>query len=215
MTRLRLRIDLHVHTKHSHDCATSVDEALRRCAAQGLDGIAITDHDAIGGVAEALERRGSLIVVPGVEVSARGAHILALNASELVPAGLPLAETVDRIRCQGALAVIAHPYFTLKTWVNGREVEEAGFNAVEVANAAQFPYWWMLRKNSELAERLGLPRTGGSDAHIPETVGRAYTVVEADSREVEDVIRAIERGRTEPRGSGITLHERLKKLFKA
>jgi predicted metal-dependent phosphoesterase TrpH len=97
--------------------------------------------------------------------------------------------------------------------VNSHEVEEAKLSAVEVANAAQFPYRWMLRKNSELAERLALPKTGGSDAHIPETIGRAYTIIEADSFEVDDVIRAIEQGRTEPRGSGITLSERLKKLF--
>jgi len=213
MTRLRLRIDLHVHTKHSHDCSMSVDEALQRCAARKLDGIAITDHDSLDGVARALAKKGSFIVIPGIEISARNGHILALNASELVPAGLNLADTVDMIRDQGALAVIAHPYSVFKTWVNNRELEEARLSAVEVANAAQFPYRWMLRKNSELAERLALPKTGGSDAHIPETVGRAYTIIEADSFEVDDVIRAIELGRTEPRGNGITLLERLKKLF--
>jgi predicted metal-dependent phosphoesterase TrpH len=191
----------------------SVDEALHRCAAHRLDGIAITDHDSLDSVAKALVNKGNLIVVPGVEISARDGHILALNASELVPAGLTIAETVDRIRGQGALAVLAHPYSVFKTWVNSHEVEEAKLSAVEVANAAQFPYRWMLRKNSELAERLALPKTGGSDAHIPETIGRAYTIIEADSFEVDDVIRAIEQGRTEPGGSGITLSERLKKLF--
>jgi len=213
MTRLRLRIDLHVHTKHSHDCSMSVNEALQQCAVQRLDGLAITDHDSLDGVVKARVNKGSLIVIPGIEISARDGHILALNASELVPAGLTLAETVDRIRDQGALAVIAHPHSVFKTWVNIRVLEEARLNAVEVANAAQFPYRWMLRKNFELAEKLALPKTGGSDAHIPETVGRAYTIIEADSFEVDDVVRAIKQGRTEPRGSGITLYERLKKLL--
>ncbi|RLI08076.1 hypothetical protein DRO42_07000 [Candidatus Bathyarchaeota archaeon] len=211
---MRLRIDLHIHTDHSRDSSISVEEAIRRCRAAGLDGFAVADHDTLSAVPEAMAKRGDLIVIPGVEVSASGVHILALGASESVPPGLPAAETVERIRDQGAVAVIAHPYAVFKTWVNGREIAEAGFDAVEVANAAQFPYGWMLKKNAALAERLGLPQTGGSDAHIPEVVGRAYTVVEADSRDVEAVLHAIRNGRTEACGSGITLSERLKKLFR-
>ena len=211
---MRLRIDLHVHTHHSRDSRISIDEAIRRCEAAGLDGFAVTDHDTISGLPEAMAKRGHLIV-PGVEVSARGAHILALDVSEPIPAGLSIAETVDRIHDQGAVAVIAHPYSVFKTWVNSREIEEAKFNAVEVANANQFPYGLMLRRNAALAERLGLPQTGGSDAHIPEVVGRAYTVVEADSHNVEDIIRSIGRGCTEAYGSSIPLFERLKKLFTA
>lgn len=209
---MRLRIDLHVHTDHSLDSCISVDEVIRRCRLAGLDGFAVTDHDTLSGLAEAMEKRGSLIVIPGVEVSARGAHILALDVSEPIPAGLSIAETVERIHSQGALSVIAHPYSVFKTWVSGREIEEAGFNAVEVVNADQFPYGWMLRRNIALAERLGLPQTGGSDAHIPEIVGRAYTVVESDSGDVEDIIRSIRRGYTEAFGRGVSLFERLKKL---
>ena len=209
---MRLRIDLHVHTVHSLDSSITVDEAIRQCRTAGLDGFAITDHDTLSGVPEARERQGGVIVIPGLEVSASGAHILALDASEPIPPGLPIAETVERIHSQGAIAVIAHPYSVFKTWVNEREVEEAKFNAVEVANALQFPYGWMLKRNTALAERLGLPQTGGSDAHIPEMVGRAYTVVEAESHEVEDIIHSIRKDNTEAHGSGISLFERLKKL---
>ena len=212
---MRLRIDLHVHTHHSRDSRISIDEAIRRCEAAGLDGFAVTDHDTISGLPEAMAKKGHLIIIPGVEITARGAHILALDVSEPIPAGLSIAETVDRIHDQGAVAVIAHPYSVFKTWVNSREIEDARFNAVEVANANQFPYGLMLRRNAALAERLGLPQTGGSDAHIPEVVGRAYTVVEADSHNVEDIIRSIRRGCTEACGSGIPLFKRLKKLFTA
>ena len=39
----------------------------------------------------------------------------------------------------------------------------------------------------EFANRLGLPGTGGSDAHVKEMVGTAFTV--AKSRNVVDAIR--------------------------
>ncbi|MCJ7574156.1 histidinol-phosphatase, partial [Candidatus Bathyarchaeota archaeon] len=60
---------------------------------------------------------------------------------------------------------------------------------------------------------LDLPVTGGSDSHIPRTIGRAYTVVDSASSEVEDIIEAIKRGRTEAIGSGTSVTERLEKVW--
>ncbi len=47
--------DLHMHTNHSHDCATEVGELIDHCIAQGLGAIAITDHNEISGALEAVE----------------------------------------------------------------------------------------------------------------------------------------------------------------
>jgi predicted metal-dependent phosphoesterase TrpH len=207
---LKLRIDLHVHTDRSVDSRISFDEAIRRCKVVGLNGFAVTNHDTVLGVDGATKKREGLVVIQGIEVSARGGHVLALDVSESISAGLSMAETVDEIHDQGALAVLAHPYSILRTWVNRLEIKEAGFDAIEVANAAQFPYQWMLRRNTSLANSLELPETGGSDAHEPWMVGRAFTVVEAESLAVEDIISSIRMGRTEAHGSGISLFERLK-----
>jgi hypothetical protein len=153
-----------------------------------------------------------VIFIPGVEISANGAHILAFDIEEVIPPGLSIQETVERIHEQGGFAVIAHPYSIFRTWVSFMETKGAGFDAVEVANATQFPYGMMLEKNEDLAERLGLPKTGGSDAHIPRTVGRAYTILEAATRDVKGVISAIKGGQTSFGGKGISLLERLKLL---
>lgn len=66
-----LKYDLHVHTNYSdglHSPATVVDFAIER----GLDGIAITDHDSVMGIEEALlYSKGfeSFNVIPGIELS--------------------------------------------------------------------------------------------------------------------------------------------------
>jgi len=151
-----------------------------------------------------------MVILEGEEVTARGAHILAFDIEEEILPGLSIQETVEIIHEQGGFAVIAHPYSIFRTWVGFREIQGAGFNAVEVANAAQFPYGMMLKKNEDLAERLGLPKTGGSDAHIPRTVGRCYTIFKAESRDVDGVLSALRSGRTEVKGKGITLSERFK-----
>jgi predicted metal-dependent phosphoesterase TrpH len=90
------------------------------------------------------------------------------------------------------------------------EIEEAGFDCVEVINAHQFPFGCTREKNRELAERLGLPQTGGSDAHTPRTVGRAYTIFKSDSRDIEGVLDALRVGKTRAEGRGVSLTERFK-----
>lgn len=76
-------IDLHTHTLASDGTDTPA-QLVRRARAQGLQAVAITDHDTVGGLAEA-EAQGAelgLEVIRGCEISARGEHtemhILAL-----------------------------------------------------------------------------------------------------------------------------------------
>ncbi len=50
-------VDLHMHTDHSHDCATPVEVLLATAREQGLGAIAVTDHNEISGALEAQARR--------------------------------------------------------------------------------------------------------------------------------------------------------------
>lgn len=84
------RVDLHTHTTASDGTLTPSD--LVRAAAQaGLAAVAVTDHDSVDGVAEALEAgaRYGITVVPGIELSTEYAgveiHVVGLfvdHASE-------------------------------------------------------------------------------------------------------------------------------------
>jgi predicted metal-dependent phosphoesterase TrpH len=66
------KVDLHVHTTAS-DGALTPSETVRVAKERGLKAIAITDHDTVDGVEEALLEGGrlSLEVIPGVEISAK------------------------------------------------------------------------------------------------------------------------------------------------
>lgn len=70
MTERRRFVDLHVHTNAS-DGIYAPAEIVRLAILAGLGAIAITDHDTMNGVAEALAAAAdtSLLVVPGVELS--------------------------------------------------------------------------------------------------------------------------------------------------
>ncbi len=209
-----LRLDLHVHSFHSGDSVNLFEEIALRCRKLGLDGYALCDHDSFDGLEEAQGKAGDLIVIPGVEVTARGAHILCLDPNEIVPSGLSIAETLEKIKAQGATAILAHPFRISRNLLRFREAEAAGFDAIEIANSAQLPFRMVMELNRGMALRLGLPQTGGSDSHIPETVGRSYTVVESESRDPENVIAAIRKGKTEVIGSGIGFMERFRKTWR-
>jgi predicted metal-dependent phosphoesterase TrpH len=70
MSETEGHVDLHVHTNFS-DGDMTPEEMVVEARKMGLAGIAITDHDEIGGVEVALEAAGSsgFEVVPGVELS--------------------------------------------------------------------------------------------------------------------------------------------------
>jgi predicted metal-dependent phosphoesterase TrpH len=77
-------IDLHTHTTAS-DGSFSPGELVRQADQAGLKAVAITDHDTIDGLGEALEAGQGLDmeVVPGVEISIEvglkgGAHLVGL-----------------------------------------------------------------------------------------------------------------------------------------
>ncbi|MDJ0384426.1 PHP domain-containing protein [Streptomyces sp. G-G2] len=76
-----MRIDLHAHSTASDGTDTPA-ELVRNAAAAGLDVVALTDHDTVGGYAEAIAAAPpGLTLVTGAELSCRldgiGLHMLA------------------------------------------------------------------------------------------------------------------------------------------
>jgi predicted metal-dependent phosphoesterase TrpH len=183
------RLDLHVHTKHSQDCYCSVAEVVEAAKRAGLKGIAITDHDSVGGNAEAAKLSSEeFLVIPGVEISSKDGHILGLGVSESIPRDLPASETVELIRGQGGIAVAAHP-FGLARKIGS--VFKARFDAVEVYNSRT--YFMSNTLARRFAERNHLPMVAGSDAHCPDEIGLAGVGVNCELG-LDAVLNAIKRG---------------------
>ena len=193
-----VRLDLHSHSRYSPDSRLDPVEIVKVARSRGLDGIAITDHNAVGGVAKAREygRGVGVTVVLGTEVSTSEGHVLAYGVKDAIPRDLSPRETVERIAALGGVPVAAHPY---RFWsgLGEEETVATAFAAYEVHNART------LRggnaKASALAASRGVAGIGGSDAHFLEEIGRAATVIEDASSEGE-VIEAIRRGAVRSEG---------------
>lgn len=89
-----LAVELHSHSADSHDGRDSVERMLAYASRNGLDAIAITDHDVIEASLRAVDLAPEygLVAIPGIEVSSEAGHVLALGVDELVPKGLSFAE---------------------------------------------------------------------------------------------------------------------------
>ena len=200
-----LKIDLHVHTNFSPDAHTKREELPAIMGTRGLDGVAITEHNRFE------PPNLEALTLPGVEVSSRDGHVLAIGVKEIIPRGLSADETIQMVHKQDGVAIIPHPYDPVCQCVKIARLK-ARPDAVETVNADALSFHisnWLARRDA-IAFRL--PQVGGSDSHIPQTIGDAYTVVDSNSRTVSDVLEAIRAGRVRAEGNPTSVRNKLRKL---
>ena len=111
--RPHIDVDLHMHTDHSHDCATPVEVLLATAREQGLGAIAVTDHNEVSGAFEARAKAAEfgvkVIVAEEVKTADQG-EVIGLFIEEKIPRGMTLAQTVAEIKRQGGLVYVPHPF---------------------------------------------------------------------------------------------------------
>lgn len=204
---MRLKIDLHVHTRYSYDSLITSEELVFYAKKRGLDGVAITDHDRIDGALK-IAKETDFFIVHGIEVSTSEGHVIGLNVQEQIPKKLSVDETVDRIHEVGGIAVACHPTAFLKQGI-GKNLSSK-FDAVEVINASAFPFNYSVKKSQRIASELGVAGIAGSDAHYGPEIGCAYTLIDAEL-EANSITKAIRKGFCQPFGHAIPLRTRLKR----
>ena len=135
------RIDHHIHTtRHSPDSVIEPDELIESAREAGLDGVVITEHDALwepDELAELAARAGGLTVLSGAEVSTREGHFLVYGLTDLddCPPGVPLGRPAEA-RPGPAARRSSRPTRTAGTRTSTRIVDEHGpaFDALELAS---------------------------------------------------------------------------------
>jgi len=170
-----LKADLHVHTRFSHDCATSPEKLVARCLRQGLNCIAITDHNTIQG-ALAVKELAPFSVIVGEEIKTAGGEITGLFLTDEIPPGLSPLETAQRIKEQGGLVSIPHPFDRYRSSAISPDALEEVLplaDIIEVFNARN-TFDHANRQAQDLAQAHGLAASAGSDAHSLLEMGRTY-----------------------------------------
>jgi len=175
---MKFRVDLHVHSKYSGDTDSEPEEAVIHAIAMNLQGIAFTEHYsyAASEYAEGLkEKYGDVILIfRGVEFSAAEGHclIFGVDTDRLALKYAPIEDVVRVVTLHGGVVIPSHPYRRGNS-LGDRIYDLNGISAVEGCNGCNLHAFNM--KAIEAAGVLGLPFTGGSDAHAPREVGSCFT----------------------------------------
>ena len=168
------QVDLHSHTLWSKDCLMPFESIVSLCQKRGVDRIAITDHNTADG-ALAMQKIAPDLVIVGEEIMTTKGEILAYFVKESIPAGLSPVETIERLRDQGAVISISHPFDRLRkgAWQESDLLAIVNLiDAVEVFNARCL-FGSDNSRAEAFAQAHGLAGTAGSDAHSFVEYGRA------------------------------------------
>ncbi|EMA43367.1 CehA/McbA family metallohydrolase [Halococcus saccharolyticus] len=215
-------IDPHVHSEGSYDGREPVELLLEHVADLELDGIVVTDHDAIEESLRAAELAPEygLLGIPGVEVSTSHGHLLAIGVETRPKRGRSLTETVERVRDLGGVAVVPHPFQRSRHGVRKRNLSDC--DAIEVYNSMVFT-GYRNRRARAFAAAHDYPKVGASDAHTLPNVGRAYTEIRIDldaaslrseAIDGEAVVEAMRAGATEIKGKRTPIHRSARQYTK-
>jgi predicted metal-dependent phosphoesterase TrpH/glycosyltransferase involved in cell wall biosynthesis len=172
-SRKLIHVDLHMHTDHSHDCATPVERLLETAKERGLGAIAVTDHNEISGAHAARDQADGIKVIVAEEVkTADQGEVIGLFIEEKIPRGLTLEETIAEIRRQGGLVYVPHPFDRMHSVPDYEHLLQVveDIDAIEVFN----PRVAMKSFNEEAARfaaKYRIVAGAGSDSHVPQGLG--------------------------------------------
>ena len=196
-----------MHTDYSRDSIMSPEDLVARCLKVGLNCIAVTDHNTIEG-ALAVRAIAPFMVIVGEEVASAEGEITGLFLSETIPPGLTHLETVTRIKEQGGVVSIPHPFDRFRRAViTPKALEEIlpYADIVEVFNSRN-SLSGDDRKAYEFAERHGLLASGVSDAHTTLELGRTYVEMPEFDGSPEGFKEALAAGRIVARRTSPLIH---------
>ncbi len=202
--------DLHLHTDYYSSCsAISPEELIRQAVALKLDGIAITEHgirwpdDKFDFVRRLAEPHG-LILIDAQEVQTYSpkngseGEYLVFGMKKSLGSDLSSKALVERVHGEGGILIAAHPYkwsrFGKDRYYGaGDRIYELDLDGIELFHPDHDEE--AITKVRQAMEKLGLPGTGGSDAHQVHEIGACLALFENEVRNEEDFIREIRAGR--------------------
>jgi predicted metal-dependent phosphoesterase TrpH len=215
------RGDLHTHTWHS-DGSAPLEDLLAAACAQGLDFLAVTEHNTVSHLPLILDQAeapsqsdtSSLLLIPGLEISTYHGHANVWPVTW--PSGGSTSEAFVEFRCwtdaqmtqvrdamraRGALFSINHPKEGGPPWEFGDTFEP---DCLEIWNGPWFVSNYQALAAWDAQLRLGkrITAVGGSDKHQGSftgelgwyEVGTPCTWVYADALSIPAIVAGLRAG---------------------
>jgi len=213
-----LKADLHIHTEYSMDCSMPLEQVISRCLETGINCVAVADHGTAEGALK-MQDIAPFAVVVAEEILTPDGEIMGMFLKETIPSGLSVEQTISRIKAQGGLVCIPHPCDKLRqSALNNKMLEELAeqIDVIEVFNSRSL-LPGASTKAQVFAEKYGIPKSAGSDAHTPNEIGNAYIEM-PEFNGKDDFLQALAKGKVFGHKSNPLVHfssswAKLKKQF--
>jgi len=200
--------DFHIHSKYSYDSLMRPKKILTLAKRNGLDMVAVTDHNTIRGGMECrrYEVSSGVRVVVGAEIKSDVGDIIGIGLNEEIHSS-HWADVIEEVHDQGGIVVLPHPY--------------RGHNRIdELAKHVDIIEVWNARSNRDqnaaaktLATSLKKKMVMGSDAHLYREVGHVKAVYNINSWALEREIHTEYSGLTDICWSQVIGHLRRGELL--
>jgi predicted metal-dependent phosphoesterase TrpH len=202
-------IDLHVHTSPASPCSSvAVEDLIEDAKRIGLDGICLTDHNHVWDpkAVENLRQKHGFLVLRGNEVITDQGDMLVFGLDRDIDGIIALRDLRQEVTENDGFIIVPHPFRGFLTFgmsevglTPEKAMERPLFrlvDAVEVLNGKVTD-----KENAfaaEVTKGLGLPGTGGSDAHELSEVGVYATQFADVIRNEEELVDSLRRGDFSP-----------------
>jgi len=185
----------------------SYEQLIAACQSKGINCIGVADHGTTLGARE-MSKMSPIKIIICEEVRTPYGEIMGMFLHEDIPDRISVDETVKRIRDQGGLICIPHPYDIVRpsAFRNTKVLEKLADNVdiIEVYNSRSlFP--GTEKRALSLARRLDTLISAGSDAHSPSELG--YAIVEMnDFNGPQEFLSSLKNATIHARKSSVLIH---------
>ncbi len=198
-----MRVDLHLHSRYSHDGQSSLEALIERSRACGLDRIALTDHNTVEGALHLAQMAPDLAIV-GEEVKTREGEVIGLFITDRLVPYLRPEEAMDHIHEMGGLTYVPHPLDRRRDHFRAERIVDLA-NRIDIIET--YNPWCDASANqaaAALASDLGKVAATGSDAHSARELGRSWMEIEDydDAQDFLDKLRHARHVITAESGTG-------------
>ena len=196
-----LRGNLHTHTTLT-DGQCSVQDVVKDYASRGYDFLAITDHDRVADrelYKTCADEAGDMVLIPGNEISAGGAHIVHIDPDRLIEPLEDRQEVISQIGDSHGFAIVAHPNAwgrfnhcpieLMEEWQGYLGMEILNTLGWGAGNAYALNKWDLLLSKGRRV--LGF---ANDDSHSPEMVAKAWNVAYVKDRSPQSIVSALAKG---------------------
>jgi len=201
-----MKVIFHLHTEYSQDASLTIKRLLKIASSKGFGCLMVTDHNTIIG-AKKLARVAPFKIVMGEEIVTKEGEIIGLFLKEEIAKGLPLAETIRKIKEQGGLVCLPHPFDRLRKKVLKKEFIEKYIEQIDVIEVfnGRTVFLEDNQKAKEFALKKGKLLIVGADAHTPWEIGPNYFEID-DFEGPEDFLCKLKKAKFHTHKANILVH---------